>query len=84
MHDGPFGSCCKQLSEAMIKPPQSFFRVESNGVLFLTVGSVTTKDGKGSVYFDQAIIYCPFCGTKIQDLDKIARGNAGNSPKRIN
>ena len=66
-----FGACCKDLKDAMTSPPNSFFRVEENGVLYLTVGYIGTQEGPG--WFDQAVIYCPFCGQKIQDRDEIAR-----------
>lgn len=66
-----FGSCCKDLKDAMTSPPNSFFRVEENGVLYFTVGYVQTQQGPG--WFDQAVIFCPFCGQKIQDKDEIAR-----------
>jgi hypothetical protein len=66
-----FGSCCEDLKTAMQHPPNSFFSVEENGVLYLTVGYVATEDGPG--FFDQAVMYCPFCGTKLQDKDEIRR-----------
>jgi hypothetical protein len=69
-----FGSCCKDLRDAMTTPPTSFFRVESNGVLFLTIGYTRTEQGTG--WFDQAVIFCPFCGQKIQDKDEIQRRSA--------
>jgi hypothetical protein len=69
-----FGACCKDLKDAMTSPPNSFFRVEENGVLYLTVGYVQTRDGPG--WFDQAVIFCPFCGQKIQDQDEIAKKKA--------
>jgi hypothetical protein len=66
-----FGDCCKDLKDAMTSPPNSFFRVEENGVLYLTVGYIATQQGPG--WFDQAVIFCPFCGQKIQSKDEIAR-----------
>ena len=36
MPETNFGSCCKDLKDAMTTPPNSFFRVEKdNGVLYL-------------------------------------------------
>jgi hypothetical protein len=49
----------------------SFF-VESNGVLFLTVGRLKTVEGTAR-YLDHAVLFCPFCGTRLQDKDGIAR-----------
>lgn len=73
-----FGSCCIDLSEAMTGPPHSFFRVEENGVLYLTVGYMPTDEG--SAWFDQAVLFCPFCGSKLQDRTAIreATGSAVN------
>jgi hypothetical protein len=64
-----FGSCCKDLSDA-IKVENSFFRVESNGVLYFTVGYVKTAQGPG--FFDQAVLFCPFCGKQLQTKADIA------------
>ena len=71
VHKGPFGSCCKDLSDAMTKPPNKLLFVETNQVLFLTVGYVETEKGRG--WFDQAVIYCPFCGKQLQSREEIAR-----------
>jgi hypothetical protein len=67
--------CCKDLSDALTTPPQSFFRVEENGVLYLTIGYVQTTEGPG--WFDHAVMFCPFCGQKLQDRDEIRRRSAG-------
>jgi hypothetical protein len=64
-----FGSCCKDLYEAMIVPPQTFFRIEENEVLYLTIGYTQTDECVG--WLDQAIIFCPFCGVQIQDREEI-------------
>jgi hypothetical protein len=58
----------------MREVPSSFFRVEENGVLFLSVGYASTP--KGAAFFDQAVLFCPFCGTKLQDLGAIAARSA--------
>ena len=65
-----FGKCCKDLNDAITTPPSSFFRTEENGIFFLTIGFMVTDDGRTG-WFDQAVIYCPFCGTKLQDRDEI-------------
>jgi hypothetical protein len=66
--------CCKDLTDAMTGPSNSFFRIEENGVLYLTVGYVQTTDGPG--WFDQAVIFCPFCGTRLQDREAIQKSSA--------
>jgi hypothetical protein len=69
MSNHTFGSCCIDLSEATTSPPNSFFRVEENGVLYLTIGYMPTD--QGSAWFDQAVLFCPFCGAGLQDRAKI-------------
>jgi hypothetical protein len=68
---GKFGTCCKDLGDAMSSPPQSLFRVEDNGVLYLSIGYAETNEGLG--WFDQAVLFCPFCGRQLQDRETIAR-----------
>ncbi len=77
LHGGPFGTCCKDLKDAMESPPKSFFYVEKNKVLYLTVGYAQTKDGPG--WFDQAVIFCPFCGSQLQTKEDIAKKAHGES-----
>jgi len=54
----------------MAEPPNSMFRVEGNGVLYLSVGYVMTENGPG--WFDQAVLFCPFCGAQLQTRESIA------------
>jgi len=68
-----FGSCCSDLSDAINQPPNSFYFVSDNGVFYTTVGFVQTEDGPG--FFDQAIIFCPFCGVNLQSREEIAVKN---------
>ncbi len=65
-----FGTCCKELQDAMTAPPNSFFRIEENGVLYLTTGYVDTENEPG--FFDHAILYCPFCSSQLQTKKEIA------------
>jgi hypothetical protein len=65
-----FGSCCNNLKAAMTEVPSSAFRVEDSGVLYLTVGRVDTDEGPA--FFDQAVLFCPFCGTSLQTAESIA------------
>lgn len=80
MSNQTFGSCCRDLKDAMTSPPNSFFRVEESGVLYLTIGYMPTDEG--SAWFDQAVIFCPFCGSQLQNRDEIRR-KAG-SPETVN
>ena len=66
-----FGQCCADLKDAITAPPVSLFRVEDNGVLYLSVGYTNTDQGVG--WFDQAVLFCPFCGTALQSRAEIQR-----------
>ncbi len=72
-----FGDCCRDLEDAMSGVPESFFRIEENGVLYLTIGYANTEKGPG--FFDQAVLYCPFCGTSLQSRDGILKATGGAS-----
>jgi hypothetical protein len=69
IYKGPFGSCCKDLADCM-KQPNALIRTNEDGTLFLTIGYVQTEQGPG--WFDHAVIFCPFCGTKLQDRQALA------------
>jgi hypothetical protein len=62
-------SCCQNLSDAITKTPNSLFRFEENGVCYLAVGYMQTEEGTG--WFEQALIFCPFCGKQLQDEEEI-------------
>ncbi|MEO8033267.1 MAG: hypothetical protein ABI837_02465 [Acidobacteriota bacterium] len=64
-----FGSCCKDLSDAMTQPQQSMFRIAENGVLYLSVGYIRTREG--AAWMDDAVFFCPFCGTALQDKAEV-------------
>jgi hypothetical protein len=70
-HQGDFGSCCKDLHTALAEVPKSLFHVSPEGTLFLSVGMAETEDGVG--WFDQAVIFCPFCGKRLQDKNEIGK-----------
>jgi hypothetical protein len=59
----PF-NCCQDLVDAVHEVPHSFIRVEDNGVLYLTIGYVETD--KGPAFYEQAVMFCPFCGRELQ------------------
>ena len=70
LNTGDFGACCTDLRDAMSQPPESLFRIEENGVLYLSIGYVETEQGPG--FFDSAVRYCPFCGVELQTSEHIA------------
>ena len=69
IHGGPIGSCCKDLSDC-IKQTNPLIWVDQNGTLFLTISYMQTE--QGVAWFDHAVIYCPFCGVKLQDRKVLA------------
>jgi hypothetical protein len=73
LYRGVFGTCCNDLKDAMdiTKVPNPFFIIGENNILYQTIGYVNTGEGAG--YFDQAVIYCPFCGKKLQDKNEIKK-----------
>ncbi|MHC2359520.1 hypothetical protein [Rhizobium leguminosarum] len=65
--------CCDSLKGVVADLPEptapTVYRAD-NGVLMMVVGLVQSEEGLG--YLDQAILHCPFCGTKLQDAKAIA------------
>ncbi|MGO7183204.1 hypothetical protein ACCT14_14815 [Rhizobium brockwellii] len=65
--------CCDSLKGVVADIPEpaapTVYRAD-NGVLMMVVGLVQSEEGLG--YLDQAIMHCPFCGTKLQDANAIA------------
>ena len=72
MERNKFGTCCKDLLHAMTVPPNCLLRVQEDGTLFLSVGYVLSEGG-GVGWFDQAVLYCPFCGKKLQDRVELSQ-----------
>ncbi len=65
--------CCEALKDVAAELPApaapTIYRSD-DGVLMMVVGLIQTEDGLG--YLDQAMLHCPFCGTKLQDAKAIA------------
>ncbi|PDT06168.1 hypothetical protein CO666_00665 [Rhizobium chutanense] len=65
--------CCDSLKGVVADLPEPaapiIYRAD-NGVMMMVVGLVQSEEGLG--YLDQAIMHCPFCGTKLQDAKAIA------------
>ncbi|MBB4575083.1 hypothetical protein [Rhizobium lentis] len=65
--------CCDSLKGVVAELPEpaapTVYRAD-NGVIMMVVGLVQTEEGLE--YLDQAILHCPFCGTKLQDAKAIA------------
>jgi hypothetical protein len=57
------------LEKAVTEPPNPLIAEQDNGVAYMAVGYIETEQGLG--WFDQALLYCPFCGTKLLDAEEI-------------
>ncbi|MBC7864498.1 MAG: hypothetical protein IAF38_16100 [Bacteroidia bacterium] len=70
---GEYGTCCADLKDACdtSKVQNSFFYISEEKVFYQTVGYMNTE--KGPAYFDQAVIYCPFCGKKYRTKKRSRR-----------
>jgi hypothetical protein len=65
----PFGECCSDMQHAVSHGATRLLRVEDSGVFYMAVGVAETPDGLG--WFDQAILFCPFCGVQLQIREQI-------------
>jgi len=66
-----FGSCCEALKEAMEGDENSVPLIaEDDGVLFMSVALLQDDDDTGNTY-DTPVLFCPFCGTKLQTAQEV-------------
>ena len=70
-----FGSCCQELKDSLTIPQERFFSASEEGVLYITIGGIQTEDGMS--YLDRAVLFCPFCGRRLQTVEEI-RQKAGS------
>ena len=73
-----FGSCCKDLKDSMTIPDQKFLWEDKEGVFYLTIGGVQTENGMG--WMDHAVLFCPFCGARLQTEEEIRLKAGALSP----
>ncbi|HWI62331.1 MAG TPA: hypothetical protein VNT75_10870 [Symbiobacteriaceae bacterium] len=65
-----FGTCCNTLAQALAHPEVSFFMVdEQTEILYLSYGY--SRSGESLVWQDAPVLFCPFCGALLQELDKV-------------
>lgn len=57
------------MSDALTVPHKSHFFQEDSGILYVTIGAVQVDEG--TAWLDQALLFCPFCGTKLQTAEQI-------------
>ncbi|MGI9406206.1 MAG: hypothetical protein ACR2O4_07535 [Hyphomicrobiaceae bacterium] len=76
-HSGSqFGSCCEAMSEILGSEDFSpTFAVEDTGILYMAVGcaeiEADNEEDGGIAWFDQAVMFCPFCGVQLQTPEEI-------------
>ena len=61
-------------------PQQKFLWTDNQGVLYLTIGGIKTEQGMG--WMDQAVLFCPFCGTRLQTKEEI-RSESQSVPPNV-
>jgi len=78
MGSGTFGTCCSGMADILGTQDFSptFAVEEESGVLFMAVGNAELEpegdDDEGEIaWFDQPVMFCPFCGTQLQTPDEI-------------
>ena len=78
MNEAGKGFCCDAFQGATANLPEGAIpslSVTDDGVLTMIVAVVRTEEGPA--FMDHAVLFCPFCGTKLQDARTIA-GKVGH------
>jgi hypothetical protein len=71
MSESRFGQCCNDLLEALTADFNRLFHTDERGVLRVAVGYVVVEDRQVG-WFDNAVLFCPFCGAQLQTRSEIA------------
>jgi hypothetical protein len=70
------GACCTALDAVLSADDfEPCFTVDDDGVLCLTVGITDIEEDEPTLVLEP-IIFCPFCGTRLQAAD----GDVNGSP----
>jgi hypothetical protein len=68
---GAFGSCCGELKDAMAGEGfEPLITLGEHGVLYMAVGLFDLEDEESGMV-DHPLLFCPFCGTKLQSADEV-------------
>ncbi|EBU7498168.1 hypothetical protein DK058_25165 [Salmonella enterica subsp. enterica serovar Typhi] len=70
--------CCAAFEDVTAGLPEEAmpsFHVSDDNILMLTVATLETDEGPA--FMDHAVLFCPFCGTQLQDARMIA-GKVGH------
>ncbi len=66
-----FGSCCEELKQIMAGEDfEPLITVGGDGILYMSVGLIDIEEDEPGMV-DHPVFFCPFCGTKVQDPDKV-------------
>ena len=73
--------CCKVLKHCLESPgdDRAFQREGDKGALFIrTMSSLYESSGrKEKQFFEQAVVFCPFCGARLQTAEDVERYMSG-------
>lgn len=76
--DHNFGSCCKELKEAMSGDEfEPLITVAEDGVLYMSVGLVDLEDDEPGMV-DHPLFFCPFCGRRVQTAEEVRAKTGGD------
>jgi hypothetical protein len=77
---GTFGSCCVELKEAMSGQDFEPLIVEGpDGILYMSVGIVDLEDEDEPGMVDHPLLFCPFCGTRVQTIEEVQAKSTAES-----
>jgi hypothetical protein len=69
--DKGFGTCCETLRDAMGSDEfEPLISVADDGILYATIGLVDV-DEEAPGLVEYPMLFCPFCGTRLQSDDVI-------------
>ncbi len=76
--------CCKVLKQCLENGDErTFHRAGGDtGPLLVRTASSTyeARDGTQRQFHEQAVIFCPFCGTHLQTPEDVERSMRGDTP----
>lgn len=77
---GTSGDACCSAMDAVLTADEfePCFTVDDDGVLCLTVGITDIEEDEPTLVLEP-IIFCPFCGTRLQSGDESDKGAAGTA-----
>ena len=73
--------CCKVLKHCLeFGDDRAFYRSggKTGPLMVRTMSSLyQTRDGQERQFFEQAVIFCPFCGKQLQTAEAVERYSRG-------